>query len=95
MTNQLPVTLKLETSSKNERKSFLEYYKDNAQKNDVYVFDRGYTDLKLFNELNKKSFFICRLKKDSSYICKDKTDYIANVNNSTNIDKYINRGKNI
>ena len=75
VTHNCPITLDL-AKTKDERKGFIDFIKNkNKYKNNIFVFDRGYVDKKLFKFMNDNGmFFICRIRDNNKYITKDSDD---------------------
>jgi hypothetical protein len=61
--NYMPIEAMLSNKNRSEIELALEHIKK-AEKNDIIIFDRGYTSYKLFNEIVKQEkYFICRTAK--------------------------------
>lgn len=66
---------------KDERKAFLDNLDNEYYKNNIFVLDRGYYDIKLIWNLYERNLnFVCRLKYNSKLIDKTKTDDLKTLN---------------
>ena len=66
VTYDTPTLIKIENNETSEKISFSNIFDEIKQTDtkDIYVFDRGYVDYKLFNKINiNNKYFICRIKK--------------------------------
>jgi len=79
VTYDTPTLIKIENNETSEKISFSNIFDEIKQTDtkDIYVFDRGYVDYKLFNKINiNNKYFICRIKKNTLKIDNSKDDFI-------------------
>lgn len=80
-----PTILKFENNETSEKESFKNIFENLKMSNEkqIFVFDRGYVNYFLFNEINiNNKYFISRVKKNTKYLNISKEDQIIQINDT-------------
>lgn len=87
ITRQTPLNIQL-VKHKNERQAFIDVIKNSEKlENNIFVFDRGFPDGKLFSFMNENnSYFVCRIKDNMNIV--PKTDEHITIYNGVKVKVY-------